>query len=58
MSKKHFLNFHEPFDITEEQRKINEQEWNNPENWRGHFFPSYSSKLDNRPIVPGNIKVK
>lgn len=44
---------YEPLGTTLEQRKINEQEWNNPDNWHGYFLPCYSSELDNRPIVPG-----
>jgi hypothetical protein len=48
-----FKELYEPPNTTQEQRKINEREWNNPENWHGWFCPRYSSKLDNRPIVPG-----
>ena len=47
------LSFYEPSGTTEEQRQINDREWSNPENWHGLFFPYYSSKLDNRPFVPG-----
>jgi hypothetical protein len=43
---------YEPPDTTLKQREINEQEWKNPDNWKGSFFPSYTSKLDNRPLVP------
>ena len=48
-----FEELYEPSGTTEEQRKINEREWNNPDNWHGSFCPTYSSKFDNRPIVPG-----
>lgn len=53
-----FEELYEPSGTTPEQRKINEQEWNNPDNWHGYFCPSYSSKLDNRPIVPGKHMCK
>ena len=52
MSKKS-LSLYEPAEITEEQKKINDREWNDPKNWHGYFFPNYSSELDNRPFVPG-----
>ena len=49
-----FKEIYEPPGTTPEQRKINEREWNNPDNWHGWLLPTYSSKLDNRPLVPGN----
>ena len=45
----------DPSGITPEQKELNDLEWNNPNNWSGHFFPSYSSKLDSRPFVPARM---
>ena len=35
-----------------EQNTVNQEEWSNPENWRGRFHSVYSSPKDSRPIVP------
>ena len=53
MSEKLNKTFYEPSDTTPEQRVVNEREWSNPDNWKGLFFPAYSSESDNRPFVPG-----
>ena len=45
----------DPSGITAEQKRINDQEWNTPENWKGYIFPSYSSELDSRPFVPARM---
>lgn len=42
-----------PAGISPEQAAINEAEWRKPENWHGVLFPSYCSKTDTRPFVPG-----
>lgn len=42
--------------ITSEQDSINQQEWNNPNNWSGHKLISlYFSKKDSRTFVPKQI---
>lgn len=42
--------------ITSEQDSINQQEWNNPNNWSGHKWISlYFSKKDSRTFVPKQI---
>jgi len=45
----------EPANTTSEQRKINEREWSNPDNWHGWICPYYRSEVDTRPFVPGRI---
>jgi hypothetical protein len=44
-----------PPGITPDQEKNNDREWNNPANWSGFLFPSYSSELDSRPFVPARM---
>ena len=45
----------EPSGTSSRQAAINDEEWRNPENWHGVIFPSYSSKIDTRPFVPGRM---
>lgn len=43
-------------DVVSEQEHINQQEWNNPDNWTGPRWMSlYFSKKDNRTFVPKQI---
>ena len=45
----------DPVGTSSRQASINDNEWRKPENWHGRLFPSYSSKIDTRPFVPGRM---